>query len=188
MNANTQWHWGTGDHDADVSGDEEEPLMLEGNNNLKELTYKEEAPPAAAASTGSGDGQVGPNALALYDGPGGQSATSSTSVVAFNADKAKANASKRQIIGNRAVRLSAALVPRATEDCLSNDKLQPVSSGRGFALLEKMGWKKGQGLGRQASGVVEPVTTSVKTDMGGLAAREERSKIANAVPLSDEGP
>ena len=44
--------------------------------------------------------------------------------------------------------LPAALVPKAAKDALSNEKLRPVDSGRGLALLEKMGWKKGQGLGR----------------------------------------
>eukprot|EP00964_Phaeocystis_antarctica_P129087 scaffold92938_cov21-Phaeocystis_antarctica.AAC.1 len=73
-------------------------------------------------------------------------------------DEERARAVKRRIVlGAQAIRSSGASVPRPRKDALSNEKLAPVESGRGFALLEKMGWKKGQGLGRSNDGVMLPV-------------------------------
>ena len=73
-------------------------------------------------------------------------------------DEERARAVKRRVVlGAQAIRSSGASVPRPRKDALSNEKLAPVESGRGFALLEKMGWKKGQGLGRSNDGVMLPV-------------------------------
>jgi len=185
MNSNTQWHWGTGDMDADLSGDEDDTLRLEGPAAEQlQLGYNAQPPPP--------DGQPPPpppgeesTALALFDGPGGGGA--SNAVVAYSAAKAQATTKKRQVIGADAVKRSAGLVPRPAEDCLSNEKLAPVQSGRGFALLEKMGWKKGEGLGRSKNGATLPVAAAVKSDMGGLAAREERGGVAVAL-MDADGP
>eukprot|EP00898_Chlorokybus_atmophyticus_P000609 jgi/Chlat1/1549/Chrsp122S01822 len=46
---------------------------------------------------------------------------------------------------------------------------QPLSSSqRGFKLLEKMGWRKGVGLGIREDGQQEPITIAVKRDRAGL--------------------
>ncbi|XP_078000706.1 G patch domain-containing protein 11-like [Glandiceps talaboti] len=42
------------------------------------------------------------------------------------------------------------------------------SSNKGFALLQKMGYKKGMGLGKAESGRSEPVPVEIKTGRGGL--------------------
>jgi len=172
MNANTQWHWGAGDHDADMDDDDDgDTLRLTDTaSEVLQLTYN----PAADASSG---------ALALPSPVSGGGA-----IVAFDADKAAAG-KKRVIIGSEGIRASGSLVPRAAKDCLSNDKLRPVDSGRGFALLEKMGWKAGQGLGRSGTGTTMPVEASIKSDMGGLRVDgEERWTGGAALEMSAEGP
>jgi len=216
MNANTAWHWGQGDNDADLSDDERElvkqldapagdphtgphttdPLLqphLQPHltptsarphptspptppppSELLQLTTHEltwdpasgEPPPPppencnsmvvhSSASGGGGPGlgaHAGGSALGLYD-------------------EERARAVKRRVVlGAQAIRSSGASVRRPDKDALSNEKLAPVESGRGFALLEKMGWKKGQGLGRSNDGVMLPVEAAIKTDMGGLRA------------------
>ena len=155
MNAKTSWHWGQGDADADFKDDDEEmPLMLTSNEEgggghpglgasssssaaALQLTYQPE-PSTAISLPGapSGGGPPPPPP------PG-------SAMVLFDEAKAKVG---RKIIGSEGIRASASLVPKAQKDDLSNAKLRPVESGRGFALLEKMGWKKGQGLGRREPG------------------------------------
>lgn len=56
------------------------------------------------------------------------------------------------------------------------DQLQtatPVRSGMGMALLQKMGWKPGEGLGKNKEGCQEPLQLEVKMDRKGLVAAEE---------------
>ncbi|CAD6186250.1 unnamed protein product [Caenorhabditis auriculariae] len=61
---------------------------------------------------------------------------------------------------------------------------QPTTGGVGMRMLQKMGWKPGEGLGKEATGNIEPLMLDVKSDRKGLLAEEEmpagkRSKIAN---------
>ena len=162
MNANTTWHWGAGDQDADLADDDGDagPLMLTNANGAGEalqLTYNPEADGASAAP-GLGSGAAGAGAMVMFDP---------------SADHTIEARKKRQIIGSEGIRASASLVPKAAKDCLSNAKLRPLDSGRGFALLEKMGWKAGMGLGRSNDGAMLPVEAMIKTDMGGLRVDEE---------------
>lgn len=56
------------------------------------------------------------------------------------------------------------------------DQLQtatPVRSGMGMTLLQKMGWKPGEGLGKNKEGCQEPLQLEVKMDRKGLVAAEE---------------
>ena len=43
----------------------------------------------------------------------------------------------------------------------------PVLEGRGMQLLMKMGWKPGQGIGKNNDGQLEPLTLDVKQDRRG---------------------
>lgn len=42
------------------------------------------------------------------------------------------------------------------------------ASNKGFAMLQKMGYKSGMSLGKQGTGIVEPVSVNVKSDRIGL--------------------
>lgn len=45
--------------------------------------------------------------------------------------------------------------------------------GMGMHLLQKMGWKPGEGLGKEKSGQLEPLLLEVKLDKKGLVAGGE---------------
>lgn len=49
----------------------------------------------------------------------------------------------------------------------------PVSGGMGMHLLQKMGWKSGEGLGKEKNGSLQPLLLEVKLDKKGLVAEEE---------------
>ena len=169
MNSNTTWHWGAGDMDADLREDDGSTLMLTNNtpDESLQLTYNGEAPAATAGLGSGGAAETGSGAMVMFD-------------------EATATVRKREIIGSEGVRQAAHLVPKAAKDALSNDKTRPVDSGRGFALLEKMGWKAGMGLGRSNDGAMLPVEAMIKTDMGGLRVEEEEVGFS-ARDLSADG-
>lgn len=43
----------------------------------------------------------------------------------------------------------------------------------GMHLLQKMGWKPGEGLGKEKNGSLQPLLLEVKLDKKGLVAEEE---------------
>jgi G-patch domain len=48
----------------------------------------------------------------------------------------------------------------------------PVGAdGKGKAMMEKMGWTNGMGLGKENNGIREPVALTIKTLKGGLGAK-----------------
>lgn len=51
----------------------------------------------------------------------------------------------------------------------------PVSGGMGMHLLQKMGWRPGEGLGKERNGALQPLLLEVKLDKKGLVANEEVS-------------
>uniref|UniRef100_A0A1B0CDE4 Uncharacterized protein n=2 Tax=Lutzomyia longipalpis TaxID=7200 RepID=A0A1B0CDE4_LUTLO len=55
----------------------------------------------------------------------------------------------------------------------------PVSGGMGMHLLQKMGWRPGEALGKDKSGSLQPLLLEVKLDKRGLAAIEENPHQAN---------
>ncbi|XP_037095972.1 protein SON isoform X1 [Syngnathus acus] len=50
----------------------------------------------------------------------------------------------------------------------------PVSGGVGEFLMRKMGWRVGEGLGRNREGTVEPIVIDFKVDRKGLVAEGEK--------------
>ncbi|KAM9365997.1 G patch domain-containing protein 11 [Pholidichthys leucotaenia] len=52
------------------------------------------------------------------------------------------------------------------------------NENKGFALLQKMGYKAGQGLGRMGAGRVDPIPLNIKTDRGGIGMEEARKRKA----------
>ncbi|ESO89270.1 hypothetical protein LOTGIDRAFT_106890, partial [Lottia gigantea] len=52
-------------------------------------------------------------------------------------------------------------------------KAEPVKSGIGMFLLQKMGWKAGEGLGKNNEGSLEPLLLDLKVDRKGLQTHSE---------------
>lgn len=52
------------------------------------------------------------------------------------------------------------------------------NENKGFALLQKMGYKAGQGLGKQGAGRVDPIPLNIKTDRGGIGMEEMKKRKA----------
>ncbi|KAL1505795.1 hypothetical protein ABEB36_005274 [Hypothenemus hampei] len=75
--------------------------------------------------------------------------------------------------------LSQAELSSGYQAWAKKDQLQtaaPVSGGMGMHLLQKMGWRPGEGLGKEKTGTLEPLLLEVKLDKKGLVANEEQSK------------
>ena len=67
------------------------------------------------------------------------------------------------------------------------DQLQtakPVGSGMGMTLLQKMGWKPGEGLGKNKEGCQEPLQLEVKMDRKGKLVHSICSSIGPYVSFS----
>ncbi|XP_075710675.1 protein SON isoform X2 [Rhinoderma darwinii] len=62
-------------------------------------------------------------------------------------------------------------------------KAVPVTGGRGALLMRKMGWKEGEGLGRNNEGNVDPILLDFKTDRKGLVADGEKASNKRALPV-----
>ncbi|XP_071759507.1 G patch domain-containing protein 11 [Centroberyx gerrardi] len=52
------------------------------------------------------------------------------------------------------------------------------NQNKGFALLQKMGYKAGQGLGKEGAGRVDPIPLNIKTDRGGIGLEEVKKRKA----------
>lgn len=69
----------------------------------------------------------------------------------------------------------------------------PVTGGIGMFLLQKMGWKHGEGLGKNNEGSKEPLLLDVKVDRKGLSAAVEHPQrkegtVTRAKDLSNKHP
>ena len=63
--------------------------------------------------------------------------------------------------------------------------LAPVTGGIGMKLLQKMGWKPGQVIGKRGEGYAEPITLTVKIDRKGLSAGKEKATKKGAPAMLD---
>ncbi|XP_029377405.1 G patch domain-containing protein 11 isoform X2 [Echeneis naucrates] len=52
------------------------------------------------------------------------------------------------------------------------------NENKGFALLQKMGYKAGQGLGKEGKSLVDPIPLNIKTDRGGIGMEEMKKRKA----------
>lgn len=50
---------------------------------------------------------------------------------------------------------------------------KPLMGGMGMMMLKKMGWKPGEGLGRDKNGVLQPLLLDLKLDKRGLKSHED---------------
>nr|XP_033805658.1 protein SON [Geotrypetes seraphini] len=66
-------------------------------------------------------------------------------------------------------------------------KAAPVTGGMGAQLMRKMGWREGEGLGRNNEGNVEPILIDFKRDRKGLVAEGEKTqkKSGNLTVMKD---
>ncbi|XP_022783520.1 protein SON-like isoform X3 [Stylophora pistillata] len=71
----------------------------------------------------------------------------------------------------------------AKKDMFHN--LTPVSGGIGMKLLQKMGWKPGQVIGKRGEGYAEPIALTVKIDRKGLSAGKEKATKKSAPTVLD---
>jgi hypothetical protein len=82
-----------------------------------------------------------------------------------------------QFTGSTGARvLSAAELASGYQAWVKKDLLttaSPVSGGMGMALLQKMGWRPGEGLGKNKEGTLEPLQLEIKMDKKGLVSQEE---------------
>ncbi|XP_046398804.1 serine/arginine repetitive matrix protein 2-like isoform X2 [Ischnura elegans] len=78
--------------------------------------------------------------------------------------------------------LSAAELASGSQAWARKDQLKcatPLTGGMGMLLLQKMGWRPGEGLGKNKEGVLEPLRLDVKTDKRGLVSQEELHRHTN---------
>ncbi|KAL9968553.1 hypothetical protein ACROYT_G020661 [Oculina patagonica] len=71
----------------------------------------------------------------------------------------------------------------AKKDMFHN--LTPLSGGIGMKLLQKMGWKPGQVIGKRGEGYAEPIALTVKIDRKGLSAGKEKAAKKGASAVLD---
>ncbi|XP_015512644.1 protein Son isoform X1 [Neodiprion lecontei] len=82
-----------------------------------------------------------------------------------------------QFTGSTGVKvLSASELSAGYQAWARKDQLltaQPVSGGMGMALLQKMGWRPGEGLGKNKEGTLVPLQLEVKLDKRGLVSDQD---------------
>lgn len=54
------------------------------------------------------------------------------------------------------------------------------SANKGFALLQKMGYKPGQGIGKDQAGRIEPVEINLKSNREGLGRKSPAKKFKSS--------
>jgi hypothetical protein len=57
------------------------------------------------------------------------------------------------------------------KDILTN--ATPITQGIGKRLLERMGWREGQGLGKNREGQLEPIKIDIKNNRKGLVSQTD---------------
>lgn len=75
-------------------------------------------------------------------------------------------------------------------EALEEGLKQPIDSGnKGFSMLQKMGFKSGMGLGKNNSGIVEPIPINIKNNKQGLGLKSKaqvHKKVANKLDELNE--
>ena len=56
----------------------------------------------------------------------------------------------------------------------------PITEGKGRKMLEKMGWKEGQGVGKHKEGPVEPLALDIKRNRRGLVSQDDTKPAKDA--------
>ncbi|OON23405.1 g-patch domain protein [Opisthorchis viverrini] len=78
--------------------------------------------------------------------------------------------------------------PKPVEPVTTSQRTSSLSTpigaeNRGAQLLAKMGWKDGEGLGKNRSGIVEPVPVAVRLNArAGFGSEEQQRKVCPLIP------
>ncbi|XP_068088235.1 G patch domain-containing protein 11 isoform X2 [Hyperolius riggenbachi] len=67
-------------------------------------------------------------------------------------------------------------VEKEKRDTVLNEAL--TNENKGFAMLQKMGYKMGQSLGKKGDGIVEPIPLNIKTGRSGIGHEEMKKRKA----------
>ncbi|KJH52403.1 hypothetical protein DICVIV_01380 [Dictyocaulus viviparus] len=63
---------------------------------------------------------------------------------------------------------------------------RPKIGGVGMRLMQKMGWRPGEGLGPDGTGAIEPLVIDVKNDRRGLVSQEDHSSKYSSAPSTSD--
>jgi hypothetical protein len=78
---------------------------------------------------------------------------------------------------------------RNKEGAVVGGAARPLGAdNKGRVIMEKMGWSKGTGLGKQMSGILEPIAHKVKNTKTGLRTADEKGREAVLSPASENTP
>lgn len=79
---------------------------------------------------------------------------------------------------------------RNKEGAIVGEAAKPLGAeNRGRAMMERMGWSNGTGLGKQNGGILEPITHVVKTSKAGLRSSDEKKrKLHSKMPFGENAP
>ncbi len=76
---------------------------------------------------------------------------------------------------------------RNKEGAIVGYSAEPLGAdNKGRAMMERMGWSKGTGLGKEKGGILEPITHVVKNTKTGLRSSDEKKLKARSNPSSSE--
>ncbi|XP_060691802.1 angiogenic factor with G patch and FHA domains 1 [Hemiscyllium ocellatum] len=73
-------------------------------------------------------------------------------------------ANRRQLVGSDGI--------YKRDDAPASVNVEICDSNKGRKMLEKMGWKKGEGLGKESCGIKEPIQVQLHQSQAGLGATE----------------
>lgn len=76
---------------------------------------------------------------------------------------------------------------RNKEETIVGGSAKPLGEeNKGLTMMEKMGWSKGTGLGKQKRGILEPLPLVIKNTKAGLRSSDEKKLKSGLSPLSSE--
>ncbi|XP_026163083.1 angiogenic factor with G patch and FHA domains 1 isoform X1 [Mastacembelus armatus] len=84
--------------------------------------------------------------------------------------------SRRQTVGSEAV------FQRDDAPASVHEEISEINKGR--KMLEKMGWKKGEGLGKEGTGMKDPIELKIRKSQSGLGAAATMSLDSISTPRS----
>ncbi|XP_062906516.1 protein SON-like isoform X3 [Mobula hypostoma] len=110
----------------------------------------------------------------------------SSQVVDISATMSERAAAQKRLVKNPYDVEAMSMILRAQEQDQFL-KAAPLTGGMGAQLMQKMGWREGEGLGKNKNGPVEPIVVDFKTDRKGLVAEGEKTqkKFGNFPILKD---